>query len=311
MEWVSTPPHGLIGGMIDKVKTKLLQDPLFGYLLIAPIFIWIAVTLFYPLLRAIYDSFLNIEFMGEEGNFVGFHNYVRLIHDSEFRGSFIRTLIWTGVNVFFQVFVAFFASVILDLEFKGKRFMRIWILLPWIIPVIVLATIWRWMLDPSLGIVNYVLRVTATISSPIPFLGSTDYAMITAILVNTWRWFPFYAVMILAALQIIPTELYEAAKIDGASFFQQFQHITLPSIMPVLVTVILICSLWAANVFDMLWLLTMGGPGTSTQTFPIYIYQKGFQEYKLSQAATAAVFMFLFLLIYGTIYLRNVTMETE
>ena len=167
------------------------------------------------------------------------------------------------------------------------------------------------MLDPSLGIVNYVLQISRLIKSPIPFLGSTDYAMISAILVNTWRWFPFYAVMILAALQIIPLVLYDAAKIDGASVFQQFRYITLPSIMPVLVTVILICSLWAANVFDMIWLLTMGGPSNRTQTFPIFIYEKGFQEYKLSQAAAAAVLMFIFLLIYGIIYMKNVDIASE
>lgn len=280
-------------------------------MLIAPIFIWICVTLFYPLFRAIFISFMNIEFLSDKGVFIGFGNYIHLVKDSEFRGSFVRTLIWTAANVFFQILVAFLVSLILDMEFKGKKFLRIWILLSWIIPVIVLATIWRWMLDPSLGIVNYVLQISRLIKSPIPFLGSTDYAMISAILVNTWRWFPFYAVMILAALQIIPPVLYEAAKIDGASVFQQFRYITLPSIMPVLVTVILICSLWAANVFDMIWLLTMGGPSNRTQTFPIFIYEKGFQEYKLSQAAAAAVLMFIFLLIYGIIYIKNVDIERE
>ena len=284
--------------MAISTKTRKLRDPLFGYILIAPIFIWICVTLFYPLIRAIFTSFMNIEFLGEEGAFVGFGNYIRLVQDVEFRGCFLRTLIWT-------------ASLILDMEFKGKKFLRIWILVSWIIPVIVLATIWRWMLDPSFGIVNYVLKLAHLIKSPIPFLGSTDYAMISAILVNTWRWFPFYAIMILAGLQIIPSMLYEAARIDGASAFQQFRYITLPSIMPILVTVVLICSLWAVNVFDMIWLLTMGGPSNSTQTLPIFIYEKGFQEYKLSQAAAAAVFMFIFLLIYGIIYLRNIDIEKE
>jgi multiple sugar transport system permease protein len=292
-------------------KIRKLRDPLFGYVLIAPIFIWICVTLFYPLVRAIFTSFMNIEYLGEEGVFVGFANYVRLVNDVEFRGCFLRTLIWTAANVFFQILVAFLASLILDMEFKGKKFLRIWILASWIIPVIVLATIWSWMLVPSFGIVNYVLKLAHLIKTPIPFLGSTDYAMISAILVNTWRWFPFYAVMILAGLQIIPSMLYEAAKIDGATTFQQFRYVTLPSIMPILVTVVLICSLWAANVFDMIWLLTMGGPSNSTQTLPIFIYEKGFQEYKLSQAAAAAVFMFIFLLIYGIIYLRNIEIEKE
>ncbi len=297
--------------MIEKIKRKVLEDPLFGYFLIIPILVWISVTLFYPLLRAIYTSFLNIEFLGETGRFIGWDNYARLLGDKEFRLSFVRTLVWSGANVLLQIILAFFAALVLDLEFKGQKFIRNWILLPWVIPVVVLAMIFRWMLDPTLGVVNYVLQNTNAISSPVPFLGSVDWVMITAIFVNSWRWFPFYAVMILASLQIIPPQLYEAAKIDGASPFQQFCYITLPHIMPVLVPVILICSLWAVNVFDMIWLLTRGGPGNATQTFPIFIYQKGFQEYRLSQAATAAVFMFIFLLVYGTIYLGTVTLEEK
>ncbi len=297
--------------MIEKIRRRVLQDPLFGYFLIIPILVWISVTLFYPLLRAIYTSFLNIEFLGETGRFIGWDNYARLLGDKEFRLSFVRTLVWSGANVLLQIILAFFAALVLDLEFKGQKFIRNWILLPWVIPVVVLAMIFRWMLDPTLGVVNYVLQNTNAISSPVPFLGSVDWVMITAIFVNSWRWFPFYAVMILASLQIIPPQLYEAAKIDGASPFQQFCYITLPHIMPVLVPVILICSLWAVNVFDMIWLLTRGGPGNATQTFPIFIYQKGFQEYRLSQAATAAVFMFIFLLVYGTIYLGTVTLEEK
>lgn len=297
--------------MIEKIRRRVLQDPLFGYFLIIPILVWISVTLFYPLLRAIYTSFLNIEFLGETGRFIGWDNYARLLGDKEFRLSFVRTLVWSGANVLLQIALAFFAALVLDLEFRGQKFIRNWILLPWVIPVVVLAMIFRWMLDPTLGVVNYVLQNTNAVSSPVPFLGSVDWVMITTIFVNSWRWFPFYAVMILASLQIIPAQLYEAAKIDGASPFQQFCYITLPHIMPVLVPVILICSLWAVNVFDMIWLLTRGGPGNATQTFPIFIYQKGFQEYRLSQAATAAVFMFIFLLVYGTIYLGTVTLEEK
>jgi len=297
--------------MIEKIKGKILKDPLFGYLLITPIMVWMSAIVFFPLVRAIYNSFLNIEFIGQKGSFIGWRNYIQILGESEFRSAFIRTLIWTGGNVVLQTILAFLAGLILDLEFKGQKFIRIWILLPWVIPVIVLAMMFRWMLDPSLGVVNYVLQKINIISSPIPFLGSVDYAMITAILVNTWRWFPFYAIMILAALQTVPMQLYEAAKIDGASSFQQYCHITLPLISPVLVVVVLICSLWAVNVFDMLWLLTMGGPGNITQTLPIFIYQKGFQEYRLSQAATAAVIFFIFLLIYGMMYLRTLSPEEK
>ena len=285
------------------------RDPVFGYLLIAPILIWMAATLVLPLFRAIQMSFFDIEFIGQEGEYIGLKNYAVLFGDADFTGSLLRTFFWTGANVVFQTCVAFGTALILDMNFKGRNFIRIWVLLPWVVPVIVLATIWRWMLDPSIGVVNYVLLSSGAISSRIPFIGSVQYAMITAILVNTWRWFPFYAVIILASLQTIPESIYQAAKIDGANILQQFRYITIPSIAPVLTTVILLCALWAANVFDILWLLTQGGPGNSTETLPLFMYQKGFQEYRLSQAATVAVLMFVLLLIFGIVYMRTLGKE--
>ncbi len=289
----------------------LQRDPAFGYLLIAPIAIWMLATLVYPLFRAVHLSFLDVEFIGEEGSFIGLSNYIEVIRSPEFGATLLRTVVWTGLNVIFQTAIAFASALILDMEFKGRNFMRVWVLLPWIVPVIVLAAVWRWVLDPSLGVANYLLVASGLAQSGIPFLGSSELAMISAILVNSWRWFPFYAVIILAGLQTIPGHLYESAKIDGANVLQEFRHITIPTIAPVLTTVILLSSLWAANVFDMLYLLTQGGPGFSTETLPIMIHRMGFQQYRLSQGATVAVLMFLALLVYGIVYMKTIGAKQE
>ena len=290
---------------------SLSRDPFFGYILITPILIWMIAILVYPLFRAAHMSFLDIGFIGEQGSFIGFSGYTELFRNPEFREGLLRSIIWTGANVVVQVAIAFLAALILDMEFRGRSFVRIWVLLPWVVPVIVLATMWRWMLEPSLGIVNYVLLATGTIQSRIPFIGSTQFAMGTAIVVNSWRWFPFYAIIILAALQTIPQDTFQAAKVDGANGLQQFRYITLPSIAPMLSTVVLLSSLWAANVFDMLLLLTRGGPRDATTTLPIMIYRAGFQRYQLSQAAVIAIVMFVLLLVYAVIYMKTLGAQEE
>ncbi len=292
---------------MEQFKDRALRDPIFGYLLIAPLMLWLSVTLFYPLIRAIIVSMLSINYFGQRGSFVGFANYRRIFQSEDFFMPFWRTIIWTTANVAVQLFLALGTALILDLDFFGKKFLRNWIILPWVIPVMVVSIIWRWMLDPTFGVVNYVMRTVGLFQEPIAFLGTVNLAMITAVLVNSWRWFPFYAITLLASLQTVPQDLYEAARVDGTNIIQRFIYITLPSIAPVMFVVVLISSLWAVNVFDLLWLLTRGGPGTATTTLPIWIYEKAFSEFRLAQASAMAVIMFILLLAYGMLYLRRLS----
>ncbi|MDI3548630.1 MAG: multiple sugar transport system permease protein [Halanaerobiales bacterium] len=287
-----------------KMKSSWNNTSLFGIILIAPLLLWIVATIVYPLIRSVWMSFTDVDFLGSNSSFVGFNNYIDLIKDIEFWSAFGKSIIWTIGNALLQVILGFATALIINQQFKGKKFVRTWIILSWIIPTIVLAIIWRWVLNSSFGILNYILQALNLIDQPINFLGSLQMAMPTVIFINTWRWFPFLAIIVLAALQTIPADPYEAADIDGANSLQKFIYITFPMLRPTLSVLGLIGTLWSINIFDVIYMLTRGGPAGGTETIPVFVYQKAFQEYAMNKASAAAVLLFLFLLAFVLFYIK-------
>lgn len=291
---------------IGHIVSRFGRDPYFGLALVIPLFIWVLATLIYPLIEAVILSVKNVGYAGTSGNFVGLANYINLWKSETFLHSLWVSTIWTILNIVLQLGAALVGAVILNQDFFGKQFIRSWIIVPWVLPSIVLATLGKWVLDPSLGVINYLLRQFGLVSNPISFLSTPGLALPSVTILNVWRWFPFFTITFLAALQTIPKELYEAADIDRATPLQKFIHIELPGIMPVLRVQALICSLWAVNIFDTIWLLTRGGPAYSTTTLTILIYLKAFQEFRISQSATMAVIMFAILLVGSLVYFWRV-----
>jgi len=288
-----------------RIAERWQRDPYFGYWLVLPLVVWTLLTIVYPVFDAVRLSVLNVGFVGTVGRFVGLENYVTLLTGQEFWHTAWVTLLWTVLNVALQLLAALVAALVLNQEFWGREFARNWIILPWLFPSIVLATMGKWMLDPTLGVINYLLLKSGLVHAPISFLGTGTLAILTVTVVNAWHWFPFFAVIILAALQTIPKELSESAEIDGAAYLARLLYVELPSIGQVLYVVIFLSSLWASNIFDVIWLLTRGGPLYATTTFPILIYYKAFQEYRISQAAAVSMPMLLVLLVYGVWYMRR------
>ncbi len=288
---------------------RLQRDPYFGYLLILPLVGWAALTLLYPLADAVRLSLQNVGYVGTPGTYVALANYARILAGREFWLSLGVSAWWTVLNVVLQLVLALVSALVLNQEFRGRDVVRNWIILPWLFPSIVLATMGKWVLDPTLGVVNYLLVASGLVDRPISFLGSPQIALYAVTAVNVWRWFPFFTVIILAALQTIPRELGESADIDGAGYFARLLYVELPTIGQVLKVVVLIASLWAINIFDAIWLLTRGGPVYRTTTLPILIYYKGFQEHRISQAAAISLLMFAILLVYGILYMRRVMRE--
>lgn len=288
----------------------LLRDPYFGYLLSLPLLLWILFTLFYPLEEAVRASFYEMSLMRREaGEFIALGQYRGVLGDAAFWKAAGRSMVWASVNLVLQISAAFAAALILNQRFKGRAVIRNWIVLPWVLPTIVLAIIWRWILDPTLGIVNYFLVDILQRPHPVLFLADRNLALWTASFINSWRWFPYIAIIFLAALQTVPGELYEAAAIDGASSFQQLRYVTIPAIMPVAKVTILITFLWAVNIFDTLWLLTEGGPLDATTTLPILIFKQAFQEFNVGKAAATSVLMFLALAAVSGVYLARIFTE--
>lgn len=284
----------------------------FGYLLVGPLVVWLLVTIAVPLLYSFYLSLTDAGIIGAEASFSGLANYATVLGEAEFRSAFGHSLIWAVGGAALQTVLAFATALTLNRAFYGRRFARTWIILSWIIPTIVIAILWRWMLNASYGVVNYVVTTLGVVDAPIDFLGSPEWAMPTVIVINAWRWFPFLALLILAGLQSIPGEIYEAARVDGATPTQQFFKITLPLLQPVLYVVGLIGTLWAFNIFDVIWLLTQGGPSGATQTLPVLIYEKAFNGFAMGESSAISVLLCAFLLLFSFLYIRFVPSgETE
>lgn len=280
------------------------RDMVIGYLMVAPLALWLAATILYPLASAIYLSVLDVKIIGSGGAFVGLANYERILGSEKFWAALGRSGLWVVSNALIQTVLAFATALILRQRFPGRGVARIWIVLSWIVPTVVVVIIWRWLLGTSGGIVNYLLVALGITSQPVGFFGSGGGAFAMVTLINSWRWFPLTAVILLAAMQSIPEELYEAAAVDGASAPQRFRAITLPALQPVLFVLGLVGTLWSVNVFDIIWLLTSGGPSSATTTLPVFIYEMAFKQYNLSRAAAASVLMGIVLLLFALVFFR-------
>lgn len=281
-----------------------------GYLYIAPLFLWLAATILYPLLSAINISLQDIKIIGTEGHYVGLANYVRAFQSDAFWQSLLRSGTWVIANAVVQTLAAFGAALVLNQRFPGQRVARIWIILSWIVPTVVVVIIWRWLLSSS-GVINYLLQAAGIIDAPVGFFGTRSTAFASVILINSWRWFPFMTVTLLAALQGIPREFYEAAAVDGATASQRFFRITFPLLQPVLFVLGLVGTLMSFNVFDVIWLLTGGGPSSATTTLPVLIYDTAFTKYRLSQAAAISVLSGLILLVFAALFIRFMAPREE
>jgi len=256
---------------------------------VAPALLVLLAVLGWPLVQAVLLSFQNVKVIGSQGSFIGFGNYAKVLADQNFWGALGRSAIWVLANAVVQTALALGTALILNQKFPGVRIARTWVIITWIVPTVVVVIIWRWLLSSSGGMINPILIQLNLIERPIGFFQSRESAMTSLILINSWRWFPFTALMMLAALVNIPFELYEAGRIDGAGAWQRFKRITWPLLQPTLVVLGVVGTLLSFNVFDVIWLLTAGGPAGGTQTLPVLIYETAFKGYQLSEAATISV----------------------
>ena len=287
------------------------REALFAATLVAPVLLWLGATLLFPLASSAALSLENVRIIGSAGRFVGLANYLSILSSAAFWLALGRSAVWVAGNAVAQTVMAMASALILEQTFPGVRVARTWIVLTWIVPTIVIVIVWRWLLSTSGGMINPVLIDLGVIRQPVGFFSSSASAMTTLILINSWRWFPFIAVMLLAGLQRIPGELYEAAAIDGASRFARFRRITLPLLQPTLFVLLVIGTLLSFNVFDIVWLLTGGGPADATTTLPILIYRTAFKGYRLSEAAAMSVVATLLLMGLAILAVRTLAPREE
>lgn len=279
------------------------------YLYILPILVLIGIIFIYPLSQVLISSFYNIRLGAQEGIFVGLDNYRLIFSEPVFWKSVRSSLIWTFGNLILQLIIPLGVAILLNQKLRGMHFMRTLILLPWIIPMVALAVSMRWMLLPGIGIFNEILK--NTIGAQINFLGSQSAAMPTLIILNTWKWLPFGTLLILTALQTIPREVYEAARVDGANFWKQFIYITFPLLGKVIWFMGYLILVWNFNTFDTIWLTTEGGPGHIMQTLTILVYRRAFKVFRLGEGAAIATMSAAFLMVMGILYFKFLSPKRE
>ncbi|MEN6441842.1 MAG: sugar ABC transporter permease [Syntrophobacter sp.] len=254
-----------------------------------------------PILYNIYLSFHFVSsFDPGHPRFVGLENYRELLQNDVFWNDLINGIVYTFSSVVLQITLGLGFAVFLNKEFVGRNLLRGIVLLPYLIPTVCAVFMAKWMLEPVHGIVNAFLQ---PIGLSVNWLGKPIPAMISAILVNTWRFFPFVEIAILARLQTISPSLYEAAEIDGANSWQKFFHITLPELSSLLFVVALLRTIWTFNDFQLVFLLTGGGPMNSTEILPLLAYREAFDNNNIGMGCTVAMFMtFILIVTFGIYY---------
>lgn len=256
-----------------------------GLLLAAPALAVILILIGYPTIASIWYSFTD-RVVGSEGQFVGLRNYARLPHDPGFLSAAANLILIVGVSLLLKLILGTLVASILNQPMRGRKLWRLLTMLPWAMPGFVAFMGLRLVFETPFGAANIALK--SLVGHTLPFLADPQLAIISVVLATVWRGFPFWAISILAAMQTIPAELYEAAKMDGASAWQRFWHITVPQIRPTVAVVTVISAIWTANGFENVWLMTQGGPSTTTMTFPVLAYLS-LQSRQLGEAAAYAV----------------------
>lgn len=282
-----------------------------GVVLIAPTVLVFCAVILYPLISAIYLSLFSIYTPTFAGEWVGVDNYTTLLASGDFWNAVLNTLIWTVGTLILQLVFGVAMALLLNQSIVFQSLARSLVLFPYFLSTVVAVLVWRWLFNDLYGILNHVLLIAGLIDAPVNWLGQMPNAMISIILVGAWKYFPFVVIVVLARLQSIPEQLYEAATMDGAGPFQRFTDITLPQLRDVLVVVVLLRAIWDFKEFDLIYLMTGGGPVRATQTLSLLVYEEAFRLNRMGMASTYAVAMMLVLLGFTLVYLRQTNRVEE
>jgi len=305
---IPEPPPSRLKGNSHVIQRKTNIWP---YLLLAPALLVVMTVVFVPVVEAISMSFRSYDLTGPSRNgFVGIKNYIAIFGDPLFLQSLTRTIVWVGAGVGLQFVFGFILALLLNRKFAGRGFVRSLSLIPWVTPGVLIGLMWRWIFDGNYGVLNDILLRLGLIQDKIPFLAREATAFPAVILTIIWQGIPFFALMLLAGLQGIPDELYDAADVDGANGVQKFFLVTIPSLRSVIYVTTLLRIIWVANSVDVIFNLTEGGPAYTTQTLSVYIFNKG-NSLNLSYAATMSIMLALLLAAVAVLYLRNIFRNQE
>lgn len=288
-----------------------LFDRNLGLILLLPSALTFLVLLVFPLGYGIWTSFTQRHVLDPEGVWVGLANYTWLFSSREFWHSLGVSAVWSGITVGLQLILGTAVALLLHLPFRGRSVVRGLVLFPYMMPVVSVILVWMLLYNALYGVINYVLVQVGLIGAPIAWLSQPDSAFWGVVFVGVWKYFPFVVVIVLARLQVIPQDLYEAARIDGAGPISRFVDITLPQLRDVLLVVALLRTIFIFNNFEIVFLLTGGGPLRATMTLPILVYEQAFGLYELGRGSAIAVVMFFILIAVMTVYFAFLRKEQD
>ncbi len=288
--------------MVNNRRGTYRESGLLGWIFTTPFVLVSLIFVVAPVVATLALSFFRKHPFFLEFQFIRWDNYLYVFQDPVFWASFRQAWIWTGASIVLQTVIGVSVALLLHQPLWGINIFRGLLLFPYMVPTAVAALTWRWMFNPEIGVVNYLLGLAGI--PPVQWFASPGLAMITAIILNVWRFTPFVIIAVLARLQSLTPELYEAAIVDGANAWQAFWRIILPQLKEVLVVVVVFRTIWTFNKFEEIYLLTRGGPGTSTYNLAVYAYEQATANLRMEVAAAIGAIMLVVLLGGTILYLR-------
>lgn len=290
---------------MSKVKTESLNGKIKykndGYLFVAPIVFVLAALIVYPMVYGFYISFFNTNLVNK-WKFVGLKYYIDAFTEPAFYSSVLLTFKFMLLVVIGHFVFGFILATLLNREFKGRTIFRVIFMLPWMFPEAVIALLFTWIMNPMYGVLNDILKSLGIINSNMSWLGSKELAFVSVVFVCIWKGFPLVMTMILAGLQSISKDLYEAAMIDGANKWKQFMYITIPALKPILGTVVILDSVWWFKQYTLVYTMTSGGPGTATNLISLSIYGTAFNDLRFGKGAAWGILVFIICYLINAIY---------
>ena len=283
------------------------RSRLYAFALLAPAIIVVLLVIVYPLLMAGQLSLHDVRIFRADRGLTGemdLHNFRDMFANPSFWRSLRITLYYVVAGVIGSFGIGMFTAVLLNRPFRGRALARVLMVLPWPIPGVVAATIFVWMFNSSFGVINYLLLTTGIVDKPVQWFTQAVPALFAVVAATIWKGYPFFTISLLAGMQSVPKELYEAARVDGASAVQQFRFITIPALGPVIGISLVIATLWQFRVFDIIFVMTGGGPSGATETLAIQIYREAFQYFEMSYAAAVGMVTLALSVISTFFYLR-------
>src|SRR5437016_264804 len=284
-------------GQIATVGELPDRQGVLAYVLLLPALVILAVFIGYPFLSSLWLSVTDQSVSTSVARFVGLDNFADELGSQIFRQTVRNTLVYTGVTVVFKLGLGIALAVLMNQSFRLKNFARAALLLPWIVPTALSAIAWLWLFDATFSVFNWAIVHSGLADRGINWLGEGGWAMTAIIIANVWRGTPFFAITILAGLQTVERELLDAAAVDGASVWQRFWRITLPLVRPVLLIVLLFSIIWTISDFQLVYVITRGGPANSTHLFGTLAYDVAVRAGQLSEGAAISLYMFPVLIV--------------